>query len=201
LLLAASAPANAQWFNRFTGHVGGGVTVPVLDSRDRVNTGWNVVAGAGGRFTSNFSLLADFSMNQMNTGTIQQTAGTTPLDGNVRVWSLTLNPRIEIGGESRVGGYFTGGYGLYNRRLQVTQAGIGTGFFCDDWYGFCFQGPTPVNFLVGERDTYKGGFNVGGGMTFGAPAGAKFFAEVRYHRMLTRGRATELLPISFGVRW
>jgi hypothetical protein len=59
----------------------------------------------------------------------------------------------------------------------------------------------PMDVVVGERNIYKGGFNFGGGITTGASGGAQFFVEARYHRMLTSGRATELLPVSAGIRW
>ena len=111
-----------------------------------------------------------------------------------------MNPTFEVGVTSVVGAYFTGGYGVYNRRLQLTRADVGSQTFCDFWYGACFDQPVPVSTILGETSTYKGGFNVGGGLTFGLPR-AKLFAEVRYHRMLTRGLRTETLPVSFGIRW
>jgi len=41
--------------------------------------------------------------------------------------------------------------------------------------------------------------NVGGGVMFGSHT--KFFAEVRYHHMFTTNAATEIIPLTFGIRW
>ena len=55
--------------------------------------------------------------------------------------------------------------------------------------------------ILGERTTYKGGWNAGVGLTIGGLGPGKFFAEGRYHRMNTTGPDTEYIPLSFGFRW
>ena len=44
------------------------------------------------------------------------------------------------------------------------------------------------------------GFNVGAGLDFGL-AGFSAFAEARYHSIQTEGESTNIVPISFGLRF
>jgi hypothetical protein len=200
LALCAASATFAQDWHRVAGYVGGGFTNPVRDTADRADRGWNIVAGVGPRIVEGFSLMADFSYQSTGLKSFQGIVPEAPFDANARIWSLTLNPTFEVGVTKVVGAYATAGYGLYNRRLQLTRADIGAQTFCDYWYGVCYDQAVPVATILGETSTYKGGFNVGGGLTLGFPK-AKFFAEARYHRMFTRGIDTETLPVSFGVRW
>jgi hypothetical protein len=58
-LCAAGIPAFAQ-FSNFTGYVGGGFTTPVNPIGSRVDTGWNITAGAGYNVNHHFGMMLDF---------------------------------------------------------------------------------------------------------------------------------------------
>lgn len=200
-LALVSTSASAQFYNKLTGFVGGGINNPVNDTSDRAKTGWNVVAGAGYRFVPALSLGLDFSYQSHEVDllrTVDQQG--RPIEGNLGLWSLTLNPRVEAGTLGPVSVYFTGGYGLYHRRIEVTRADIGTQFVCDYFYGFCYDALVPVDVILRERSVLGHGFNGGMGISFGTPR-VKFFAEARYHRMFNGRQDVETVPVSFGVRW
>jgi len=50
-----------------------------------------------------------------------------------------------------------------------------------------------------SRQDPKGGFNTRGGVNFGSRT--KFFIETRYHRTLTTNAPTQVILLSFGIRW
>jgi len=193
-------PVNVSHYQevpRFTAYFGGGFTVPTGVAGDRFNIGGNFMGGAGPRWHW-FSLPVDFGYSRMDS---QQYDPQLRIGGNLTTWNLTLNPTVHLNSKGRFGAYVTGGYGLYSRRIQITQFNWTGGVVCDPWWGFCWGGTYPVTTVLGEHTNYTGGFNVGGGITIGGPANVKFFAEARFHSMNTGGNRTEYVPVSFGVRW
>jgi opacity protein-like surface antigen len=196
----AALPAMAQT-SRFTGYVGGGFTPPVSRLGARLDSGWNIGAGAGVNASSHMGVLVDFSFN--NLGINQRSlANVGAPDGSTRIWSLTLNPVIRLAPkESPVDVYFTGGGGLYHRTVEFTQPALAevTGF--DPWFGF-YPAVIGVNQVIGSFDTYKPGWNAGAGVSVRLGASnVKVFAEARYHHMFTRRFDTTYVPVTFGFRW
>jgi hypothetical protein len=64
------------------------------------------------------------------------------------------------------------------------------------------NGLVPADAVLRDGSTDGGGFNIGGGLTFGGEGpGMKFYTEVRYHRAFMERFDTEVLPITFGIRW
>jgi hypothetical protein len=111
------------------------------------------------------------------------------VDGDANIWSVTLNPiwRFRIGGP--VGGYLIGGGGYYQRvyRLIEQQQVI------DPVFG-------PLDEEV-HQTTDAGGVNIGMGLTCNLGWGTKLFVEARYHRIFTSGNDTQIIPVTFGLRW
>ena len=198
-------PASSNPFEHLphlTAYVGAGFTIPVGTSdtnqiQNRLDYGWNVMGGVGPRWGA-FSLPVDFGYSRMNT---KNYIPGLNIDGNMGVWNLTLNPTVTLNPHGRVGLYFTGGYGLYSRRLQIVRWDYEGGVVCDPWWGFCWGGTYPVGNILGEHTTYKGGWNAGVGVTIGGPFSGKFFVESRFHQMLTDGASTTYVPITFGFRF
>ena len=193
---APALRAQTEW-NRFVAYGGGGFTSPVSDVSQRLNTGWNVMAGGGLRLNRYFSLPIDFSYQGLDATVFNDS---TRIGGNMRMWSFTLNPTFEYNTRSGFGGYATGGYGVYSRRLELTATDFDLAGYCDPWWGYCYPVVVDSNTVLRENTTYKGGFNVGGGLTFGPPK-YRFFAEARYHYMFTRDIRTTTIPVAFGVRF
>src|SRR6185295_15440981 len=110
----------AQETTRFAFNIGGGFTQPVGGTARRLNTGWNIDGGAGFNFHPRFGVLAQLSYNDfgINSGTL---ANVGFPDGNVRVFSATLNPIVHLNPKGPVDVYLIGGGGFYHRTQEFTQ--------------------------------------------------------------------------------
>jgi hypothetical protein len=201
LCLLFTTSLRAQNFlNHVTMGAGAGFSFPVSTLSHRTKTGFNFVASGGPRFNSRFSVPIDFSLHYLN---IKNSARSTDpnidlfLGSLARIWSLTVNPSYEFIKQERFGSYATAGYGLYNRKLLLAAPGLAPVAACDPFWNVCVNNLPSGAEVNGELGVYKGGYNVGGGVTFGAHT--KFFAEIRYHHMLTT--QAELVPLTFGIRW
>ena len=202
LCLLFTPPLHAQdYLQHVTFEFGAGFSFPVGQTADHTKMGWNFVASGGPRFNRRFSLTADFSLHYLNikNSFIEPATGVDlSLGAIMRMWSLTANPTFEFIKQERFTSYATGGYGLYNRHLDLAANGPVPASVCDQFWDACVSNPPPT-VISGDRSPYKGGFNVGGGVMFGSHT--KFFTEVRYHRMFTTKTPTELIPLTFGIRW
>src|SRR5437868_3773364 len=105
---AAGLPAFAQFSNNFTGFVGGGFTAPINPIASRVDTGWNITAGAGYNINHHFGMMLDFiyTENGINRRFLDQVQAP---DGTTRVWGFTLDPIVHVTQEGPVDFYVTGG--------------------------------------------------------------------------------------------
>lgn len=198
--LAASA-AFAQEFPRFGFHVGGGFTEPTDVAGDRLNRGWNVGVGAGVNLHPNVGLMLDYTYNQFGVNSTSLTALGFP-DGNVNMWSLTLNPTIHTNPRGPVDVYFTGGGGLYRWQQTFTRPSAATFTAFDPYFGYFYTAAVPVDVVLSEYSVMKPGWNGGMGVAFGTRWKAQVFAEARFHRMLLgNNRYLDTIPVTFGFRW
>jgi opacity protein-like surface antigen len=197
VLLAGAA--FAQETPKFAFNVGGGFTEPVGRTGTKLNTGWNVSAGAGYNFSPYIGALVQFNDNQndINRATLNNVGFP---GGDVNVWSLTLNPIVHThpGGPADL--YFIGGGGLYHWRQEFTAPDVAavTGF--DPFFGF-FQALVPTKNVLSSYSVSKPGVNGGLGLAFGTKWNVKFYAEARYHRIIFGDRHADMLPVTFGIRW
>ncbi len=199
LFCAAALPLAAQ--PQFTGYVGAGPAVPVNPIASRIDTGWNVSAGAGvtGR-TAGLMLdfmFSDYGLNQ----NVLNEAGAA--GGSARFWAFTLDPVIHLNPhrEGAVDFYITGGGGIYHRTVEFTQPAAVTVAAFDPWFGF-FPATIGVNQVIGSFSTYKPGVDGGAGFSFKLGSSrAKLFAEARFHHMFTNRIDSNLVPVTIGVRW
>src|SRR5215467_14077959 len=181
---------------------GAGFSFPVGQLENHADTGFNFVASGGARFNSRWSLNLDFSLHYFNVKNSLQSPVTGVnfgLGSMVRVWSLTVNPRYQFWKAEKFTTYATGGYGLYNRQLQIPAPGPVTASACEAFWNVCVGQATTGASISGNINPYRGGYNVGAGVNFGTRT--KFFVETRYHHMFTTNSPTEIIPLTFGVRW
>jgi hypothetical protein len=199
LCCLAALPALAQT-SRFTGFVGAGVTTPINPIGTRLDPGWNISAGAGVNLNSRFGVMLDFMFNDMGVNRTFLDQVQAP-NGSVRVWGFTLDPIVHLTKEAPVDVYVTGGGGIYHRTVEYTQPVVQTGVFFDPWFGF-YPADVGTNQIIGSFGQYKGGINGGAGVNFKlGHSNLKAFAEARYHHIFTRAVATDVLPVTFGLRW
>jgi opacity protein-like surface antigen len=200
LLFAVHASAQSP-LRGVTAAAGGGFSFPVGDIKTHTETGFNFFASGGPRFNPHFALTVDFTLHYMELkNSFEDHANNVSLSGGSlhRIWSLTLNPVYDFIKKERFSSYASGGYGLYNRKLLLAAPGLTPVTICDEFWNVCIDnrpGPT----VTGDLSLYKGGFNAGGGINFGTRR--KFFIDARYHHMFTGDSPTEIIPVTFGVRW
>jgi hypothetical protein len=192
---------------------GGGFNAPTGDSSNDITWGGNITVGAGLHFSRGVSLLAEYQLldDKLPGNLIAETGAN---GGNAHIWSLTLNPVVDLFPKSANSVYVTGGGGFYRKVTNFTDPQLAE--YCD--YFYCETGYQ--NTVVGHFSSNQGGFNIGGGFThrLGGVYGdgrMKLFAEVRFLDVLspasaiapnglgtaTVGSGTRLVPVTFGVRW
>ena len=192
---------------------GGGFNAPVSDSSNYITFGGNFNVGAGLHIDKRFSLLAEYQFidDKLPGALIAETGAN---GGNAHIWSLTVDPVIDLFPKSTNSVYITGGGGFYRKVTNFTDPEEAE--YCE--YYYC--GVETQNEVVGHFSSNQGGFNIGGGYTHRVggiygDSNMKIFAEVRYLDVFTPASAiapnglgtatvaadTKLLPITFGVRW
>jgi hypothetical protein len=223
---APSAAAAGQYDNRSRGggggsglrshltyEVGGGFNAPTDESSQHISWGGNLTVGAGYRVNPMFSLMAEYQfIDSKLPGLIIDEAGAT--GGHVHIWSLTLDPVIDLTPKSALDFYAVGGGGFYRSVTSFTdpqQAQYCTYFYC---------GIVTQNVVVGHYSSNQGGWNVGAGIAhrfagWNGDGKMKIFAEARYLDVLTPSITTQanglgttavdadtkIIPVTFGLRW
>ena len=203
LLVVSACGLRAQAFSaeHWNFNVGGGVTPALGTTGSRANTGWHYKLGAGYNFTPTFGTILEFQQNNLGVSNSVLTSLAVP-NGDARLYSVSLNPIWRVRTGDRVGGYAIGGVGWYRRTVEFTQPTTATALAFDPWFGLLFPVTVPANQVIGSFSSNAVGLNGGVGMTIGkVESGPKFFTEIRYHWADTRGISTQILPITFGVRW
>jgi hypothetical protein len=191
-------PASSNGWSRFSLEAGGGFTAPLGNSQADLTYGWNFRGGVGYKFTRDVGLMAEyeFDRNKIPGATLSQVG--IP-GGNVHIWSLTLDPILWYKTTGGWGGYVTGGGGFYRRLTSFTEPALAFGEYCDFFFCYPYQFVTQVT--VSHFSSNQGGANIGTGLTFGGFGGAKFYSEARYEWLNTPGRGTQIIPVTFGLRW
>ena len=200
-------------FSSLAFEAGGGANGPAGNSSNYVTWGGNFTVGAGLHFSRGISLLAEYQLldDKLPGKLIGETGAN---GGNAHIWSLTLDPVIDLFPKSTNSIYITGGGGFYRKVTNFTDPQEAE--YCD--YYYC--GITTENVVVGHFSSNQGGWNVGGGFThrLGGVNGdgqMKLFAEARFLDVdtpavnsspnglgtTTVGAGTKVVPITLGVRW
>ncbi len=201
---------NAYHENGLMSHLaieaGAGFTVPLGNTRTWQTTGYNINLGGGWMFSDRIGVLAEYSFNGTTIPTSTLNAVNEP-DGNVHVWSLTLDPIVYLKTSGHFGTYVTGGGGFYRKLTSFTQP-VYVGDYCDYFYG-CY--PQYQNVTLSHFSSNQGGVNFGGGVTYklSEDGHAKVYAEARYvwvnsptSSNSSVGTGTVgMIPVTFGIRW
>ena len=190
----------AQEVQRFSFDVGGGFTQPVGNTGRHLDEGWNIRGGAGFNFSQYVGLMiqADYNRFGINGSTLE---GAGFPDGNVSIFSATLNPIVHLTPRSHFDVYLIGGGGLYRRSQEFTQPGVVAITAFDPFFGF-YRAAVPTTQVLSSYTVNKPGVNGGAGIALGSKWHGKFFAEARYHRIfMSNYLHTDYIPVSFGFRW
>jgi hypothetical protein len=178
--ILAFASASAQEFSRYTFDIGGGYTMPVGHAGNTLDPGWNVRGGVGYNFTPHFGAMLNLGYDSLGTSSVDLSKeGAT--NGGESVFHATIDPVARFRPTGRLGLYLTAGGGLFHRTREVDF-------------------PTPPNVLYTVN---KPGFDVGGGLEYGAFGHSRFFTEAKWEHLFASygSRYLDIIPVSFGFRW
>jgi hypothetical protein len=187
-------------YGKYLFNVGGGFGVPQGDLSKFINTGGNFVIGGGMNFGKHIGVDSEFMYQDLPVNSSTKQLLNTP-GAHARQYSVTFNPMFHFPLGSKAGGYVIGGGGWYHRSGETTTPG--TAVICDPywswWYGCAIGG---VEVITGSTSSDSFGGNIGAGFTYRLGEGhAKLYAEVRYHYASYHRVNSDLLPVTFGIRW
>lgn len=202
-LMCLSLPLRGQIaeFHKWNLDLGAGVTPTLGSTSNRLTTGWNFVGGAGYNFAPPFGVT--FQVVYDGLGVSNSVLKEFKVPGaNAHVWGFTLDPMVRFRSSSRLGFYVIGGGGYYRRVVNFTQPTVAIEELFDPFFGIITPILVQAQETIGTITRVGWGGNIGAGATFRlGESGAKFFTEVRYHHIATGPRPTDLLPVTFGIRW
>jgi len=197
-------PPKPKEYKNWTFNVGGGANLTTGTTKSLARGGGGVgAAGVARNFNKYFGFRADFQFDNLplrNTALeLAQATGATS-----HVYSLTVNPIINIPATKEWGGYLTFGPAFYHRsgRLDSSTAIPGSG--CDQffvWWGRCFNSILPLNGDFLSESINQFGYNFGVGLTRTIRPNLEIYAEFRQLHGSRNGITTDLRPITIGVRW
>jgi hypothetical protein len=199
LLFATALTAADGDYHKLDVHVGGGLTVPDAKFGQYSDWGGHITAGAGYNASKHFSLLGEFSFNDLGVSSGFLQSINIP-GGTTRIYSLTGNILIRPIRLGPFGLYVIGGGGWYRRTVEFTQPTTAIVPFFDPWFGFGAVA-VPANQVIGSITRDAPGINGGAGFEFGVPRGLKVYAEARYHRAYTSPTNTSFQTATVGLRF
>jgi len=187
------------------------VVVPVNPTARFTNFGVGFTAGAGYNMSRRNAFVGEFMWNRL----FPSNSAITPLrlalhsrslKGYGNLLAFTGNYKFELRGKS-LGTYFIGGGGFYYRTVTLSQEVVtGTAVACTpEWlfWGFvCSSGVVSSDQTLANTSSAAPGFNAGMGFTIkvGEPRYRLYF-EARYHYAATTPANTQVIPITFGIRF
>ena len=200
VLACLSGWLQAQDSPRFAFNLGGGFTQTVGNTGRHLDDGWNITGGAGINFSNYFGTMIDVGYNRFGiNGATLNRAGFP--NGNVSIFSATLDPVVHLNASSHVDIYLIGGGGLYHTTQEFTQPSVSAFTAFDPFFGF-YNVAVPTIQVLSSYAVNKPGVNIGAGFAIGTKWHGKVFAEARYNRIfMGNDRHEDYIPVSFGFRW
>lgn len=187
------------------------VAIPVGDTANAVHLGMGLTVGGGYNFTRNHGLVSEFMWNDLFAtnealAKVRLALKDPNINANADLLAFTGNYRYELRGRA-VGGYLIGGGGLYYRHVKLTkQVTTGSDIVCTPmwlWWGFtCESGTVTENQTITSWSASAPGWNAGAGFTARVgEAPYRVYIETRYHYAPDKRVNTQLVNISFGIRY
>jgi len=200
-LVLLSAPLLAQDPGRWNFNFGGGPSFATGDAGRSVNTGYTFTAGGGINLNKHLGFAVDYTFDGFGLSDQALRVSGAP-DGYAHAWGFTFDPIYRFAPGKKVGGYVTGGYGVFTRTINLTRPGLVPATICDPWTFICYSGAVVADVVYRSNSVTKGAWDIGGGLTYRlGESNANFYVELRYFDMLTSGVHSTFLPLTFGLRW
>jgi len=191
-------------YKKWNFNVGGGASLPSGDTNKFVRGGGGVgAAGVARNYSRYFGLRLDFQFDNLPLRGSALQAAQSP-SATSQVYTLNLGPVINIPVTPKWGGYIVFGGGFYHRTGKLDSSSAIPGSACNTfytWWGSCFNANLPLNghFLSTSQNQF--GYDFGGGITRKIRPKIDFYAEFRWLHGTGGKQATDLRPITIGIRW
>jgi hypothetical protein len=187
-------------------NVGAGANLDSGTTRTWVRQGGFVVAGGVARNANKYLGLRmdfDFANLPLRDSTQELVLAT---GASSHVYSLALNPIINLPVSKLYGGYVLFGPAFYHRSGSLSGDTTVPGTPCNafwNWWGACqnsnFSIPLSGDFLNSSVNEF--GYNVGAGVTRKMPSGVEIYGEIRIMHGSRNNSTTDYRPITIGFRW
>ncbi len=160
-------------------------------------------AGVARNYSNYFGFRLDFQCDNLPLSNSALRLAQAP-GANSHVYSLTLDPIINLPVSNDWGGYILFGPSFFHRSGKLDSSTAIPGSACNpffQWWGPCFNASLPVNgnFLHASQNEF--GENFGGGVTHKINPKIEVYGEFRYLHGTRSKISTDLRPITIGVRW
>lgn len=188
-------------FHHFTFNVGGGYTSVTGGVSSRLDGGGNFQAGAGFNFNRFLGINGTFTFNQLGITRAALNEAAEP-DGNARVYTFTVDPKLTIPLGENVSAYVLAGGGWLRRTVEYTKPTVAATYLFDPWFGYIGPVYVPANQVLGSFSQDAGVWDAGAGLDFKLPrTRMKVYVEARYYEGFTRNTHTTIVPLTVGLRW
>jgi hypothetical protein len=191
-------------YKDWTFNVGGGASLTSGTTQTFVRGGGGVAAAGVAHNTNQyFGFRADFQFDNLPLRQSALDSAQAPTASS-RVYSIMLDPIINVPASKNWGGYIVFGPAFFHRSGRLQSSAALPGSSCDAffiWWGNCLASGLPLSgdFLKANQNEF--GFNFGGGITRQIRGDIEFYAEIRYMHGTHNSVTTDLRPITIGVRW
>jgi hypothetical protein len=191
-------------FRNWSFNVGGGASLTNGTTTTFARGGGGVAAaGVARNYSKYFSFRLDFQWDNLPFRNSALQLAQAPSATN-HVYSLNLDPLVNIPVTKVWGGYILAGPGFYHRSGKLDSSTALPGAGCNaffTWWGRCFSGSLPLNgnFLSESQNEF--GFNFGAGITRKITPRIEIYGEFRDLHGSHSGITTDLRPVTIGVRW
>ena len=195
----------------FATNLGMTTSVPTHPTSQYVRSGLGVDYGAGYNFDRRNAAIGEFMWNWLystdaSLQPVRVALQSPNVYGHGNLFALTTNYKFELRGKV-FGAYLIGGGGWYIRLQSLTQPiPAGTSITCDPallWWGYhCSAGTVTTTRTIQNSRSNALGANGGIGFTIRVgDAPYRFYVESRYHYAPTKNIRTQLVAITFGLRY
>jgi len=185
-------------------NVGGGASLTNGTTAKFVRGGGGIAAaGVARNYGKYFGIRADFQFDNLPLRTSALQSAQAP-SATSHVYSLHLDPIINIPVTKVWGGYILGGGSFFHRSGKLNSSTALPGSACNGfflWWGPCTNSNLPLNGRFLNSSLNQFGENFGGGITRKISTNMEIYAEFRYLHGKRNGITTDLRPITVGVRW
>ena len=185
-------------------NVGGGASLTNGNTENYVRGGGGIAAaGVARNYSKYFGFRLDFQFDNLPLRTSALQAAQAP-GATDHVYTLNLDPIINIPVTKVWGGYFLAGPAFFHRSGKLDSSTALPGSACNGfftWWGHCLAASLPINgdFLHSSQNEF--GENFGGGITRKIRPDMDLYVEFRYEHGKYNNITTDFRPITIGLRW